>query len=102
MVYILSMVTLVFFAIIGISTFISSVKGIGHRAGPDASLVIKGLTAQNAEARIRAAVSICLRYRGTELLAECEDVEAKEICEKLTEGYPFVNIVMKQNDKHKE
>lgn len=92
MVYILCMVVLVFFAVIGVSSFIVSIKNPAYRLSARAELVISGLTAENAEAQIRAAAGICMRYGGIRLICVCESDEIREICERLRKEYSFIEI----------
>ena len=59
--YILCMIILVFFAVIGLCAFVTSLLDLCYRNSTDAELILKNLTPENAESSIRSAAHICQR-----------------------------------------
>ena len=57
--YILCMIILIFFAIIGICALITSLLDHCYHGDHETMLVLKELSTENAEARIRSAARIC-------------------------------------------
>ncbi len=89
--YILGMVILGFFAVIGICSAFSGLmrsKNILH-----AELILRGLTADNAEAQLRSAAEICRRHKGLRLRCICSTKDpAYEICRLMQSEYPFIEL----------
>ena len=95
--YILSMIILVFFAIIGLCSFVSVILDKFYQNGGNAELTLKNLTAADAEARIRSAARVCQHHRGFRLICVCdEDDPAYDICRLMQKEYPFMEIASKQ------
>ena len=91
--YILSMVILIFFAIIGLCTFIGAILDRAYRVKEGLTLIVEGLTPDSAEAQIRAAARICQRHKDVGMVCICgEDSSVKEICRLMKKDYPFIEI----------
>lgn len=92
--YILSMIILIFFAIIGLCAFISAIIYAAHNTkGDEILIVLRKLNEENAEGRLRKAAGICMNTRDAKLLCVCErDNPAFVICEKFKADYPFIEI----------
>lgn len=92
--YILCMIILIFFAVIGLCTFIAALLDRLYHTGNRAELILRDLRPDNAEARIRSAARICLRHSGIELICVCdEDDPSYDICRLLQKEYPFMEII---------
>ncbi len=91
--YILSMILLIFFAIIGLCAFITAIMDLSCRGSGDAELVLKSLTAENAEARIRSAARIAEHHRGIRVICICgDDDPVKQICYLMQKEFPFIEV----------
>lgn len=92
--YILGMVILVFFAVIGIAVFIGTLAKAHLKNDTDGLiLLIPQLNADNAEARIRSAAVIRQETQGCRVVCICEgDNDAMMICEKMKREYPFLEV----------
>ena len=91
--YILSMIILIFFAVLGICAFISAVLDAMYKGDNTAVLVIKNLEPDNAEARIRSAAHICEQHKGISLLCVCNKTDpAFDICQLMQKEYSFMEI----------
>lgn len=90
---ILCMIILIFFAIIGICAFITSILDCCYHGEHESVLVIEGLSTENAEARIRSAARICQHHKGMTLRCVCrEDDPAYGICCLMQKEYPWMEI----------
>ena len=98
MLYITGLIALTFFAVIGIASFITSAARECVR-DDKMSLVLSGLSAADAEARVRRAVGICADIRCERLCCECADDEAAAICERLNADFGIL-IIEKADAKH--
>lgn len=88
--YILCMVILGFFALIGLCSFIA---GITQNDVPCAKLILSGLSADNAEAQLRAAAGICRRHKNIRLICICgRNDPAYDICRLMQKDHPFIEI----------
>ena len=91
--FVLCMIILVFFAIIGLCAFITAILDIAYKGDSSAVLVIQNLKPDNAEARIRTAARICLHHTHIRLVCVCEESDpAYDICKLLQKEYPFMDI----------
>ena len=92
--YILSMILLIFFAIIGLCAFVTAIMELGCRGGGKAVLILRELKADNAEMRIRSATQICRKNRDIRLICVCEkDSAAAEIAGMMQTEYPCIEIM---------
>lgn len=90
---ILCLIILIFFAIIGICAFITSLLDHCYHGEHESTLVIEGLSAENAEARIRSAARICQHHKGMTLRCVCsEENPAYDICKLMQKEYPLMEI----------
>lgn len=91
--YIICMIILIFFAIIGICAFITSLLDHCYHGEHESTLVIEDLSAENAEARIRSAARICQYHKGMTLRCVCsEENPAYDICKLMQKEYPLMEI----------
>ena len=91
--YIFCMIILIFFAIIGICAFITSLLDHCYHGEHESTLVIEGLSAENAEARIRSAARICQHHKGMTLRCVCsEENPAYDICKLMQKEYPLMEL----------
>ena len=90
--YILGMIILTFFAVIGAAHFISAI--LHSAAGYDEQLVmvLTELGADNAEYRLRNALSLCREMRCSHLRCECRDSEALYICNSFARHEPMIEV----------
>ena len=92
--YILSMIVLIFFAVIGFCSFITSLADAGFHRGSKMTLILDRLTAEDAEIRIRRAAHICRKYGGIRAVCLCaKDAPAYDICCLMQRDYPFIEIL---------
>ena len=93
MLYILCLIMLTFFAVIGLLTFINAiVLGLSSK-NDDMNIILPSLTGSDAEHRVRKAVYICEEIGCRRLICKCADDEARLICSKLKASYPVIEIV---------
>ena len=98
--YILSMIILIFFAIIGLCAFITAVIDSMHSGAGELLIILRELSEDNAEARIRKAVGICRSCKGTRVICVCEKSDpAYKICEMMQRDHPFITICGKDELK---
>ena len=92
--YILGMIVLVFFAIIGLCAFITALIDTMHRSAcVEITLLLQELEAHNAEVSIRRAVRIAQENRGVRIVIVCDkDDPAYAICEMMQKDYPLIEI----------
>ncbi|WP_405356490.1 hypothetical protein [Ruminococcus sp.] len=91
--YILCMIILIFFAIIGICALITSLLDHCYHGDHETMLVLKELSTENAEARIRSAARICQHHKGMKLRCICdEDDPAFDICVMMQKEYPSMEL----------
>ena len=91
--YIICMIILIFFAIIGICAFITSLLDHCYHGEHESTLEIEDLSAENAEARIRSAARICQHHKGMTLRCVCsEENPAYDICKLMQKEYPLMEI----------
>ena len=91
--YIIGMILLSFFALVGIAFFIDAVSSALHRVKGDMILLLPSLSADDAEARTRQAARLCEREDGTAVICLCEQgSEAEVICERLKYEYPCITV----------
>ncbi len=93
--YILGMILLVFFAVIGLTVFVSMLVKANLKSDTrDFILLISRVDEQNAEARIRTAAMMTDSVRGCRIICVCAETNpARVICEKLKRQYPQIEIV---------
>lgn len=97
--YILCMIILVFFAIIGLCAFLSAILDQCYQNDGKAELTLKDLTTADAEARIRTAARICQHHRGFSLICVCDEKDpVYDICCLMKKEYPFMQIVPPDRD----
>lgn len=89
--YIIGMITLTFFAVIGAASFITSLLR-ANGADEHLSIVLSELNEDNAEARVRKAAHLCSEIRCEKLICECADMKTEEICARLSDEYSFIKI----------
>ena len=96
--YLLSMILLIFFAIIGLCAFINAVINAAHSSADDEVLIVlRELEENSAEARIRKAARMYMNAKGARLVCVCDsDVPEIKICEMMSREYPFMEIISKQ------
>lgn len=91
--YIFCLIILIFFAIIGICAFITSLLDHCYHGEHESVLIIKDLSAENAEARIRSAARICQHHKGMRLRCVCsEENPAYDICKLMQKEYSLMEI----------
>lgn len=92
--YILSMIILVFFAIIGLCAFITAIVDHMHNTDHgEITLLLQELDTDNAEACIRRAARIAQDNSGVQVVCVCnKDDPAYAICEMMQKDYPFIRI----------
>lgn len=91
--YIIAMIILVFFAVIGLCAFITALLDRLYQNSVESELFLKNLSPDNAEARIRSAARICLHHSGIQLVCVCEESDpAYDICRLMQKEYPFMEI----------
>ena len=91
--YIFAMLVLIFFAVIGITAFITAAGDALYRTKRGFFLVLPALDADNAEARVREAARLCKRKPGLRLICVCaKGDDAAAICERLKQEYPFITV----------
>ena len=91
--YILLMIILIFFAVIGLCSFIAALIDKLYHNNGKAELILKDLKPDNAEVRIRSASRICQRHSTIKLICVCnEDDPAYDICRLMQKEYPFMEI----------
>lgn len=91
--YILCMIILIFFAIIGLCAFITALIDAFYKTDGETVLTLKNISADNAENRIRSAARICQRHKGMRLICICdEENPAYDICRLMQKEYPFLEI----------
>lgn len=93
--YIAGIFILVFFAVIGLASFVGGLVKAHLSSDTDGFiLMIPHVDADNAEARIRSAAMMTDSVKGCRIICVCSgDDPAHEICEKLLRQYPQVEIV---------
>ena len=97
--YILCMIVLVFFAVIGLCAFAAALLDQFYQGSTDAELILKNLSPDNAESRIRSAAHICRRQKGIRLIILCSETDpAYDICRLMQKDYPFVEIMPKKRN----
>ena len=93
--YILGMIILVFFAVIGLAAFIGAL--IRAHCICDTGgfiLLIPRVDENNAEMRIRSALSVSESARVCRIICVCDENDpARMICEKMQRQFPQVEIV---------
>ena len=92
MLYIIVLIIMTFFAVIGLITFINALILGNDLRNEDVKLVLDSLSGNSAERRVRKAVNICEELSCRRLVCECSDEEARFICKKLKERYPIIEI----------
>ena len=91
--YIIGMIILTFFAIIGIATLIDAAYRAISRVRGDLILVLPLLGADDAEARTRQAARLCEQAAGSAVVCICDaGSEAEAICTRLRDEYPTVVV----------
>lgn len=95
--YIVCMIGLVFFAMIGLCAFVSAIVGIwtDRNDENDYLIVIQRPNADNAEYRLRAAIRKINEIGKGEILCLCEenDPETMSICRRMEQDCPCLKIV---------
>ena len=94
--YIFGLIILTFFAVIGLTVFINEIIRSGHD-DDRMMIMLTSLNADNAEMRVRYAAKVCTDIRCSRLLCQCDDVTAREICERLKDTYPVIKIYDKND-----
>ena len=91
--YIIGMIILSFFALIGIAHFIDAVGNAIHWVKGDMILLLPSLHADDAEARTRQAARLCERENGTSVICLCEHgSEAEAVCNRLMQEYSCIMV----------
>jgi hypothetical protein len=81
--YIVCLIVLTFFAVIGLATFISAIRSSALACDGEMLLILPDIDKSCAEARVRRAASVAESVRGCRIIAVCTDEASKEICERL-------------------
>ena len=81
--YIVFLIILTFFAVIGVATFISAIRSASLSCDGELILFLPEIDERCAEARIRYAASVVESVREYRIIAVCTDDNAKAICDKL-------------------
>ena len=92
--YILGIMILSFFAVIGLACFIGALVKAGSVSDTEGFIMlIPSVTEDNAEARIRSASALISSARGCRIVCVCpNDSPAKEICGRLKKQLPQLEI----------
>lgn len=92
--YILGLVILVFFAVIGLAVFVSTLVKANLQSNTDGFiLLIPQADEDNAEARIRSAAALVGSAHGCRLICVCKNEHgARMICEKMQREFPYLEI----------
>ena len=95
--YIIGLIILTFFALIGILAFINSIIKLRD---PDrkATMILSDLSAGDAEMRIRRAARICSEIRCERLICMCADADSLFICKALSAVYPVIEARKAEDD----
>lgn len=88
---VIGIIVLSFFALIGAAAFLSAMFR-ENTADKECALLLEHLTADKAEMRIRRAAKLCDRIGCQRLICRCSDVEAEQICERLTREYRIIEL----------
>ncbi len=93
--YILYMIVLIFFAVIGLCSFITALIDSAHgSAGKNIVITVRHPSANEAEAALRQAARICVRSKGARLICVCDsDEPSYPICELMQRDYPFIELM---------
>ena len=96
--YILCMTVLIFFAVIGLCSFITALIDSAHgSAGRNITMIVRHPPLSDAEAALRQAARICVRSKGARLICVCDSDEAAyPVCELMQRDHPFIELM---NDK---
>ena len=81
--YIVCLIILTFFAVIGLATFISAVRSASLVCDGELILILPEIDERCAEARIRYAASVVDSARECRIVAVCTDEGSKAICEQM-------------------
>lgn|GEM_PF-1950264 len=93
--YIVGIVIVIFFAVVGISVFIGTIIKANMNTDTEGFvLLIPYLDEETAEARIRSAAAIYDSERSFRVVCICRsNPNVRQICEKLRIQYPYLEIV---------
>lgn len=99
--YIVCLIIMIFFAVIGLCAFISAIVGMITCSGNDEIiLVIPDVDENTAEMRIRKAANLSSRLKNSRVICLCDkDNSAIHICELFSREYSFVEIMNKEKFK---
>lgn len=95
--YIVCLIILTFFAVIGLATFISAIRSASLSCDGELILILPELDERCAEARIRYAASVVENVSECRIVAVCTDEGSKAICEKLKLQIDNLEIVDQDN-----
>jgi hypothetical protein len=89
------MIVLIFFAVIGLCSFITALIDSAHgSAGKNIVMTVRHPSANEAEATLRQAARICMRSKGARLICICDsDEPSYPICELMQRDYPFIELM---------
>ncbi len=92
--YILGLVVLIFFAVIGLAVFVGTIAKANLRSNTEGMiLLIPRVDENNAEAKIRSAAAMVDSVRGCRLICVCpKEDNARVICEKLQKEFPYLEL----------
>lgn len=93
--YILCMIVLIFFAVIGLCSFITSLVDSAHgTAGKNIEITVRHPSPDETEATLRQAARICMKSRGARLICVCDsDEPSYPVCELMQRDYPFIELM---------
>ena len=99
--YIIMMIAVLFFAIIGLSTFILSIGRLTLHSGEQPLLlIIPEVDESNAEMLLRRAADVCSRTKALQLVCICDEQNAAyPICLIYQRRYPFLEIMSRDDAK---
>lgn len=90
--YIVGLIILTFFAVLGLSAFLTPLLSEA-RNDPQLKLILEKLTASDAEIRVRRGVRLCRELRIERLICECADAEAIAVCERLKNDCRMIEVI---------
>ena len=103
--YILAMILLIFFAGVGLISFVLSVMRLLTESSDKSEyfLILPKITSSSAEYKLRCAASRMRELSKGEILCLCDgcDTETQEICRRMTEECPYLSVLSKEELKEK-
>lgn len=98
--YIMGMIILVIFAVIGLCAFLSAIIDFCCCKCRGMTIVLDDLEIDSAEARLRKAARMYKENCDSRLLVVCDKGEpAYDICELMKKEYPFLELISPEDIK---